>query len=84
MAMLFCQVGRAFIARDLRRLGVLRRRLKHLGVPVAHKKPTLAYTNGNRPRKLHQTVFEQTLQECQGLVSSRGGRKEAGCRRVYW
>jgi IS4 transposase len=50
--------------------------LKHLGVPVAPKKSTLAYANENRPWELYQTVFEQTLVKCQELVRSQGGRKK--------
>ena len=50
--------------------------LKHLGVPVAPKKSTLAYANQNRPWELYQTVFEQTLVKCQELVRSQGGRKK--------
>src|SRR6266542_7074976 len=50
--------------------------LKHLGVPVAPKKSTLAYANENRPWGLYQMVFEQTLFKCQELVASQGGRKK--------
>jgi hypothetical protein len=50
--------------------------LKHLGVPVAPKKSTLAYANEHRPWQLYQTVFEQTLFKCQELVRSQGGRKK--------
>jgi hypothetical protein len=50
--------------------------LKHLGVPVAPKRSTLAYANENRPWELYQTVFEQTLFKCQELVRSQGGRKK--------
>jgi IS4 transposase len=50
--------------------------LKHLGVPVAPKRSTLAYANEHRPWELYQTVFEQTLSQCQELVRSQGGRKK--------
>jgi len=50
--------------------------LKHLGVPVAPKKSTLAYANEHRPWQLYQTVFEQTLGKCRELVESQGGRKK--------
>jgi hypothetical protein len=50
--------------------------LKHLGVPVAPKRSTLAYANEHRPWELYQTVFEQTLLQCQELVRSQGGRKK--------
>jgi hypothetical protein len=48
--------------------------LKHLGVPVAPKRSTLAYANENRPWELYQTVFEQF--KCQELVRGQGGRKK--------
>jgi hypothetical protein len=50
--------------------------LKHLGVPVAPKKSTLAYANAHRPWEPYQTVFEQTLFKCQELVRSQGGRRK--------
>jgi hypothetical protein len=42
----------AFLARDLRRLACCEGQLKHLGVPVAPKKSTLAYANEHRPWEL--------------------------------
>jgi hypothetical protein len=50
--------------------------LKHLGVPVAPKRSTLAYANEHRPWELYQTMFEQTLFKCQELVYSQGGGKK--------
>jgi hypothetical protein len=77
VAMLFCQVGRAHSLREIcGGLACCEGHLKHLGVPVAPKKSTLAYANENRPWELYQTVFEQTLVKCQELVSSQGGRKK--------
>jgi hypothetical protein len=77
VAMLFCQVGRAHSLREIcGGLACCEGQLKHLGVPVAPKKSTLAYANENRPWELYQTVFEQTLFKCQELVSSQGGRKK--------
>jgi hypothetical protein len=77
MAMLFCQLGRAHSLREIcGGLACCEGQLKHLGVPVAPKKSTLAYANENRPWELYQTVFEQTLFKCQELVSSQGGRKK--------
>jgi hypothetical protein len=43
---------------------------------VAPKRSTLAYANEHRPWELYQTVFEQTLSQCQELVRSQGGRKK--------
>ena len=77
VAMLFCQLGRAHSLREIcGGLACCEGQLKHLGVPVAPKKSTLAYANENRPWELYQTVFEQTLVKCQELVSSQGGRKK--------
>jgi hypothetical protein len=77
VAMLFCQLGRADSLREIcGGLACCEGQLKHLGVPVAPKKSTLAYANENRPWELYQTVFEQTLFKCQELVSGQGGRKK--------
>jgi hypothetical protein len=77
VAMLFCQVGRAHSLREIcGGLACCEGQLKHLGVPVAPKKSTLAYANEHRPWELYQTVFDQTLVKCQDLVSSQGGRKK--------
>ena len=77
MAMLFCQLARAHSLREIcGGLACCEGQLKHLGVPVAPKRSTLAYANENRPWELYQTVFEQTLFKCQELVRSQGGRKK--------
>jgi hypothetical protein len=77
MAMLFCQLGRAHSLREIcGGLACCEGQLKHLGVPVAPKRSTLAYANEHRPWELYQTVFEQTLFKCQALVQGRGGRKK--------
>ena len=77
MAMLFCQLGRAHSLREIcGGLACCEGQLKHLGVPVAPKKSTLAYANEHRPWQLFQTVFEQMLSECQELASRQGGRKK--------
>jgi hypothetical protein len=77
VAMLFCQVGRAHSLREIcGGLACCEGQLKHLGVPVAPKKSTLAYANENRPWELYQTVFQQTYGKCQELVSRQGGRKK--------
>lgn len=77
VAMLFCQIGRAHTLREIcGGLACCEGHLKHLGVPTAPKKSTLAYANENRPWELYQTVFDQTLAKCQQLVRSQGGRKK--------
>ena len=53
IAMLFCHLGRAHFLREIcGGLACCEGRLKHLGVPVAPKKSTLAYANENRPWEL--------------------------------
>jgi hypothetical protein len=77
VAMLFCQVGRAHSLREIcGGLACCEGQLKHLGVPMAPKRSTLAYGNEHRPWELYQTVFEQTLAQCQELVRRPGGRKK--------
>ena len=71
MAMLFCQLGWAHSWREIcGGLACGEGQLKHLGVPAAPKKSTLAYANEHRPWQLYQTVFEQTLGKCQALVAN--------------
>src|SRR5665213_1730790 len=58
MAMLFCQLGRAHSLREIcGGLACCEGQLKHLGVPVAPKRSTLAYANEHRPWALY-TVHE--------------------------
>jgi len=77
VAMLFCQLGRAHSLREIcGGLASCEGKLKHLGIPLAPKRSTLAYANEHRPWELHQTVFGQLLEKCQQEVKSRGGRKK--------
>src|SRR5580704_13931085 len=70
VAMLFCQLGRAHSLREIvGGLASCEGQLKHLGVPVAPKKSTLAYANEHRPWQLYQAVFEQTLCKCASAKS---------------
>ena len=49
-AMLFCQIGRAHSLREIcGGLACCEGHLKHLGVPTAPKRSTLAYANEHRP-----------------------------------
>ena len=77
VAMLFCQLGRAHSLREIcGGLASCEGKLKHLGVPEAPKKSTLAYANERRPWELYQTVFEQTLAKCQSVVAASGSTKK--------
>jgi hypothetical protein len=76
VAMLFCQLGRAHSLREIcGGLASCEGKLKHLGVPEAPKKSTLAYANEHRPWELYRTVFEQTLGKCQSVAASGGKKK---------
>ena len=77
VAMLFCQLGRAHSLREIcGGLASCEGKLKHLGVPEAPKKSTLAYANENRPWELYQTVFEQVLGKCHSVVAESGCKKK--------
>jgi len=76
VALLFCQLGRAHSLREIcGGLASCEGKLKHLGIPVAPKRSTLAYANEHRPWELFQTVFGQLVAKCQGEVKRRGGLK---------
>src|SRR3989475_2708363 len=71
IAMLFCQLGQAHSLREIcGGLAACEGKLRHLGLPDAPKRSTLAYANAHRPWELFQSVFEQLYQRCQGLVGA--------------
>ena len=77
VAMLFCQLGRAHTLREIcGGLASCEGKLKHLGVPEAPKKSTLAYANEHRPWELYRTVFGQVLEKCQSVVAASGSKKK--------
>lgn len=77
VAMLFCQLGRAHTLREIcGGLASCEGRLKHLGVPDAPKKSTLAYANEHRPWGLYQTVFGQLLAKCQAVIAGREQKRK--------
>jgi len=77
VAMLFCQLGRAHTLREIcGGLASCEGKLKHLGVPDAPKKSTLAYANEHRPWGLYQAVFLQFLAKCQSVIAGREQRKQ--------
>jgi Domain of unknown function (DUF4372) len=60
IAMLFCQLGHAKSLREIcGGLAASEGKLRHLGLPAAPSRSTLAYANEHRPWQLHRTVFEQ-------------------------
>jgi hypothetical protein len=77
VAMLFCQLGRAQSLREIcGGLAASEGKLKHLGLPGAPARATLAYANEHRPWQLYQTVFQQLLAKCQQVVASAPGKKK--------
>jgi len=77
VAMLFCQLGRAHSLREIcGGLASCEGKLKHLGVPEAPKKSTLAYANEHRPWELYRTGFGQVLEKCQSVVAASGSKKK--------
>lgn len=70
-------MGRAHSLREIcGGLACCEGKLKHLGIPLAPKRSTLAYPNEHRPWELYQTVFTQLLGKCQDLAAGLGGRKK--------
>ncbi len=71
IAMLFCQLGQAHSLREIcGGLASCEGKLRHLGLPEAPKRSTLAYANAHRPWELFQSVFQQLYQRCQSLVGT--------------
>lgn len=65
VAMLFCQLGQARSLREIcNGLAASEGKLKHLGVPTAPNRSTLAYANEHRPWEVYQTVFYDLLGRC--------------------
>jgi len=75
VAMLFCQLGHAQSLRDIcNGLAASEGKLKHLGIPKAPKRTTLAYANGHRSWELYKTVFLELLSQCHSVA--QGKRKK--------
>ncbi len=70
IAMLFCQLGQAHSLREIcGGLAACEGKLRHLGLPEAPKRSTLAYANEHRPWQLFQSVFQQLYHRCQSLAN---------------
>ena len=77
VAMLFCQLGHAKSLREIcGGLAASEGKLRHLGLPQAPPRSTLAYANEHRPWQLYQTVFHQLLEKCQTLAAHRTAGKK--------
>ncbi len=77
IAMLFCQLGHAKSLREIcGGLAASEGKLRHLGLPAAPARSTLAYANEHRPWQLCQSVFDQLLAKCQTLAASQPGTRK--------
>ena len=75
VAMMFCQLGNARSLREIcGGLAASEGKLKHLGVPQAPSKSTLAYANQKRPWQLYQNIFFQLFERCQHVAVGRRRR----------
>lgn len=71
VAMLFCQLGRAYSLREIcGGLASCEGRLAHLGV-TAPRRATLAYANAHRPWALYEHVFYQLLARCRAVAGTK-------------
>jgi hypothetical protein len=65
----------AWLAKSLREicqgLAASEGKLRHLGIPIAPSRSTLAYANEHRPWELYQTVFENLLQRCHSVAAGK-------------
>ena len=78
VAMLFCQLGGAKSLREIcGGLAASEGKLRHLGLPEAPSRSTLAYANEHRPWQLYETIFQQLLAPCRALaVEPSSGRRK--------
>ena len=75
VAMLFCHLGRAQSLREIcGGLAASEGKLRHLGLPDAPKRSTLAYANQHRPWQLYRSVFYQLLGRCRQTAGGHGFR----------
>lgn len=72
VAMLFCQLAGARSLREISQgLAASEGKLRHLGIPIAPSRSTLAYANEHRPWELYQTVFGELLERCYSVASGK-------------
>ena len=72
IALLFCQLSGARSLREITGgLAASEGKLKHLGVPRAPTRSTLAYANQHRPWQVFRDVFDGLVKVCQGEAAAR-------------
>ncbi len=75
VAMMFCHLGRAQSLREIcGGLAASEGKLRHLGLPEAPSRSTLAYANQHRPWQLYRGVFYQLLGRCREVAGGHGFR----------
>src|SRR2546425_957116 len=75
VAMLFCHLGRAQSLREIcGGLTASEGKLRHLGLPDAPKRSTLAYAHEHRSWQLYRSVFDQLLSRCREVAGTHGFR----------
>ena len=77
VAMLFCQLSGAKSLREITGgLAASEGKLRHLGLPAAPPRSTLAYANEHRPWQLYEEMFHQVLTQSQAVAAQRGGKRK--------
>ena len=75
VAMLFCQLGSVNSLRDITNgLAASEGKLRHLGLPAAPKRSTLAYANAHRPSALFEDLFYRMLEVARSQAQQSGVR----------
>ncbi len=75
VAMLFCQLGSVNSLRDISNgLAASEGKLRHLGLPAAPKRSTLAYANAHRPSELFEDLFYRMLEVAHSQAQQAGVR----------
>jgi hypothetical protein len=78
--MLFCHLGRAQSLREIcGGLAASEGKLRHLGLPDAPKRSTLAYANEHRPWQLYRSVFYQLLARCREVPVRMDSASRTNC-----
>jgi hypothetical protein len=84
VGMMFCHIGQAHSLREISQgLAAGLGKLRHLGIPEAPRRSTLAYANAHRPWTLYQHVFHRLLERCQGAAERHTKRKFRFKHKLY-
>lgn len=76
VAMLFCQLGGAKSLREIvGGLAASEGKLRHLGLPQAPPRSTLAYANEHRPWQLYEDIFHQVLAQCRAAAVQQSSHR---------